>query len=326
MAQIAYWLLECLCVTAICLHALTAASPLSAYSAASHGLSLLFPLSLFIIFHPCCLSVTACPLTLVFPFCLLCPCSIYLICPLSSFYVITCHILVSFLSFPFLPPAALSLFSSLFLFSLTYFPHRFKLLVQFSSRAVVGLKAAQWHWVPVLARQAAGVASSPRPPLPRGLGWPTRLPIPPLCTLCPARPLWVPAGWAVACRSTMPSGTAAPVTSPAPSLVSALSPSWARAMTRPWVACTAASGTSWMSSRMRRHWRPAPMPVVHLGPHCLAWWGPCFLLHSRILGCPMDTTSALGAAPAQALASGHPGITRRQRRTNGASMALNQPF
>lgn len=114
-------------------------SPLSACGAASHGLSLLFPLSLFTIFHPFCLSVVTFPLVLVLPFCLF-----SLICPLSS--VMSSHITFWCLSFPFsggpVPVSFPFPFLSHIISSSFY---RFKLLVQFSSRAVVGLKAAQWH-------------------------------------------------------------------------------------------------------------------------------------------------------------------------------------
>lgn len=271
--------------------------------AASHDLSNLFPLSLFIIsIHFFCLSVVTFTLELALSFCI--P-----FCSLSSYHItFWCC---------FFPLAVLPIFSLLFFSSLTYFPslfYCFKLLFQFLFRAVVGLQVAQWYWSPVLAHQVMDVGSFPRSPSPHGLGWPTRLPIHPPCTLSPTRRPWVPAGWAAACLSITPSGTVAPATFPALSLVSALSPSWARAMTRPWIASMAASGTSWTSSRMRYHWRPVPALDTHLGLNCL---------RSRTLELLMGTTSAVGAAQAQALVSGQPGITKRQTRTNGANMALN---
>lgn len=76
-------LLQSLCTLLLLL------SPLSTCRAASHGLSLLFPLSLFTI-----LSVITFPLALSLSFCL--PCVLSLICSLPSF--ITYDILVSFLS------------------------------------------------------------------------------------------------------------------------------------------------------------------------------------------------------------------------------------
>ena len=269
--------------------------------AASHDLSNLFPLSLCIIsIHFFCLSVVIFTLELALSFSIT-------FCSLSSYHIpFWCC---------FFPLAVLPFFSLLFFSFLTYFPslfYCFKLLFQFLSRAVVGLQVAQWHWSPVLAHQVMDAGSFPRPPSPHGLGWPTRLPIHPPCTLSPARRPWVPASCATACLSTTPSGTAAPVTFPALSLVSALSPSWARAMTRPWVASMAASGTSWTSSRMLYRWRPVPALDAHLGPNCL---------HSRTLVLLMGTTSALGGAQAQALVSGQPGIIKRQTRTNGANVA-----
>lgn len=96
-------------------------SPLSACSAASHGLSLLSPLSLFIILHLFCISIITFPLVLLLSFCLLCLCSLPHLFSVT-FCVITYHILVSFLSFPSCGgPVPVS---SLFLSSLTYFPHR----------------------------------------------------------------------------------------------------------------------------------------------------------------------------------------------------------
>lgn len=95
----------------------------------------------------------------------------------------------------------------------------FKLLVQFSSRAVVGLRAAQWHWALLLAHRTVDVGSSHRPPSPHARGWHTRLQVPPRCTLCLLRP--VLAEWAVVSRSTTPSARAVPATSPGLSPVSA---------------------------------------------------------------------------------------------------------
>lgn len=159
-------------------------SSLSAFSIASHDLSLFFPLCLF--HHvPLWLSIHLCVFIFVFSV------------PLMFAVILPCTcILVSFFSFLPLGGSVLIHILPIFLSSLAYFlfPHHFKLLVQFSSRAVVGLKAAQWHWAPILARQAVDVGSSPRSPTPRDPGWLTRLPIPLLCILCPARPLWVPAG------------------------------------------------------------------------------------------------------------------------------------
>lgn len=274
---------------------------------ASHGLSLLFPSSLF--------SISICFVCLFF----ISACSLILssICSMSSF--ITYYTMVYFL---FL--ICFLLLSSLAYFLLSFC--HFKLLVQFSSRAVVGLKATQWLSAPVRAPQAVVVGSFPRTLSPHGQGWPSRLPSHPLCTLCPASPLWPLVGWAVACQSTMPLSRAAPTTFPAPSTASALSPSYVRAITRPRAAYTAASGTSWTSSRMLHHWRPANTMDTHPGPICLTCWEPCSLNHSKALGFPMVTTTVLGADQVQVLVSGHLDITRRQRRKNGASMALNQPF
>lgn len=141
---------------------------LSSCGAASYGLSLLFLLYLFII-------LSICP-SLPLHYGSLCP----VFSPSSPgviFGIITFHVLVSFCAFlPFPFPSFPYLCH---VFSLFY---RFKLLVHFSSRAVVGL-------APLLAHRAVDVGSSLGPPSPRVLGWPTRLQIPPLCTLCPARPL-----------------------------------------------------------------------------------------------------------------------------------------
>lgn len=117
-------------------------SPLSAFSAASHGLSLLFPLSL-IIFHPFCLSLINSPLTshqCLFFHSSMSSVSVFFICFLSS------HITFWCLTFPSSDDSVLVSFPFLFLcyiFCSSFYC--FKLLVPFSSRAVVGLKAAQWH-------------------------------------------------------------------------------------------------------------------------------------------------------------------------------------
>lgn len=162
-----------------------------------------------------------------------------------------------------------------FLSCLTYLPTpfcRFKLLVQFPSRAVVGLMEAKLHWAAVLACQTADVGCSLRSPLLHALGWPTWQPVLPLCSLCSARPIWVPDGWAAACQSTTPSSKVAPTISPAPLLVSALSPSWTRDTVRPWEASTvAASRASWMSSTMLCHWQPGPSLDTRLGLNCLTF-------------------------------------------------------
>lgn len=102
---------------------------------------LLFPLSLHH-YPSCCPSIVTFSLVLLLPSCLLCP--LFVLCPFLCHHVI---ILVSFLfsppcggsvlpcSFPF--PLLSRIFSSSF--------RCFKMLVHFSSRAVVGLEAAQWR-------------------------------------------------------------------------------------------------------------------------------------------------------------------------------------
>lgn len=193
-------------------------SLLSFLGTISHCLSL----SLFIIFHPS-------HLTLPFHLCLFFHSVFSVFCPSFGLSHLLCPSQITLvfslffggsLFFHFLVSSYMS--SSSFCY--------FKMLVQFSSRAVVGLKAARWCWAPVLAHQTVDVGSSHRPHSLHGPGLHTRLQIPPQCTLCQARPLGVPADWAAACRSTTPSATAVPATSPLPSLASAQSPFWARAM------------------------------------------------------------------------------------------------
>lgn len=204
----------------------------------------------------------------VFHFCLFCVC--YFLFFLHTSYFGGC------LSFsPLGPPCLfLSFVSYIFCSSFCYF----KLLVQFSSRVVVGLKAAQRPWAPLLAHQAVDVGSSHRPHSPHGPGWHTGLRIPPQCTLCPARPLWDPADWAAACQTITPFVTVVPIISLALSLGSAQNPFWARATVRPWAALMAASRTSWMSSRMWHHCPQVPVQNAHRGPHCHARWEPYFQL------------------------------------------------
>lgn len=133
-----YWICDRSCLmqnylelpTMIPLHALTIQlSPLSAVSAATHGLSPLFPLFLFIIFHPLCLLPSFNQWLFSF--------SVFLVCVLCLSFVV-CHCSCNLIShvgvFPFLflslPSLSFSsstggcLSPSLFFSSLTYFPHR----------------------------------------------------------------------------------------------------------------------------------------------------------------------------------------------------------
>lgn len=147
----------------------------------SHSLSLFSPLSLFILFLNFCLI----PISLVF-----------------VLFFVSLYFLFNFASYRclYLSPLNVCFFLTLSLSSCQYFFFsyiifslfcHFKLLVQFSPRAVVWLKAAKRHQDPVQAHQAVDAGSSHRSHTPHGLGWDIRLHTLLKCTLCLVRLLRV---------------------------------------------------------------------------------------------------------------------------------------